>query len=516
MRDRQDSPRPSTSSTRPGGGFTLTELLVVIAIIGIIIAFILVATRDGVRRAEEKATLSLIVKLETGLSERMEAILLRRADVVQAHVDLAGSWYAGMTVPTPGPQRAQVIAQFDLLRAELPDVFLVQGIGTGYPINFAMLPYPSTGSNYSVPLGSFVNPPTPAAGQISVGNSLGVYGATYQAAAGITKNLGYLPQGYDGADNNNNGLIDEYAEGIGPDATIPDPDNAGGNVSRSALIARHLANHTHNTARAETLYALLVEGIGPLGSVFSRDDFTQREVGDTDSDGLPEFLDAWGQPLQFYRWPIYYNSVGSTGTTSTYVQKGSDTYGGLMEVRQTDPLDTGQSLVAPGWFSAAANSNPPAALTAYRPAGSTYSASAAAFMTYFHSIIDPNFASGAGLWDRSGFYSRRAFYSRPLIISSGPDKQLGVAELGVDYRQRFGGSPTSNSPFAARDNSGAPVPLTVNNLIRIENQAAEADPNRSGSFSEAILNNDTTGWLRSAGLDDISNQNLAMPGGSIR
>ena len=56
------------------------------------------------------------------------------------------------------------------------------------------------------------------------------------------------------------------------------------------------------------LYALLVEGHGPLGSVFSRDDFTDKEVQDTDSDGLPEFVDAWGQPLQFYRWPLLYHS----------------------------------------------------------------------------------------------------------------------------------------------------------------------------------------------------------------
>ncbi len=70
----------------------------------------------------------------------------------------------------------------------------------------------------------------------------------------------------------------------------------------------NLANHTHNTARAEALYALLVEGQGPLGTVFNRDDFTDKEVQDTDGDGLPEFVDAWGEPLQFYRWPIYYHS----------------------------------------------------------------------------------------------------------------------------------------------------------------------------------------------------------------
>ena len=56
------------------------------------------------------------------------------------------------------------------------------------------------------------------------------------------------------------------------------------------------------------LYAILVEGTGPWGSVFSRDDFTDREVMDTDKDGLPEFVDAWGQPLQFFRWPVLYHS----------------------------------------------------------------------------------------------------------------------------------------------------------------------------------------------------------------
>ena len=63
------------------------------------------------------------------------------------------------------------------------------------------------------------------------------------------------------------------------------------------------------------LYAILVEGRGPLGSVFNRDDFTDREVQDTDNDGLPEFVDAWGQPLQFFRWPLLYHSDIQRGQT---------------------------------------------------------------------------------------------------------------------------------------------------------------------------------------------------------
>lgn len=32
-------------------------------------------------------------------------------------------------------------------------------------------------------------------------------------------------------------------------------------------------------------------------------EFTSAEIADTDGDGRLEFVDAWGQPLRFYRWP---------------------------------------------------------------------------------------------------------------------------------------------------------------------------------------------------------------------
>ena len=122
----------------------------------------------------------------------------------------------------------------------------------------------------------------------------GINGASYTAAAALYKNLGYAPEGYDMIDNDGNGLVDDWLEGI-----------SGGN---KAQIVANLQAHKHNTARAEMLYAILVEGAGPLGSVFNRDDFTDKEVRDTDGDGLPEFVDAWGQPLQFFRWPLLYHS----------------------------------------------------------------------------------------------------------------------------------------------------------------------------------------------------------------
>ena len=32
--------------------------------------------------------------------------------------------------------------------------------------------------------------------------------------------------------------------------------------------------------------------------------FSERDIGDTDGDGAPEFLDGWGRPITWLRWPV--------------------------------------------------------------------------------------------------------------------------------------------------------------------------------------------------------------------
>ena len=87
-------------------------------------------------------------------------------------------------------------------------------------------------------------------------------------------------RGSDGVDNGGvAGLIDDYMEGLidpstgNSDPLVPPP---GGSNTRgvppqstwihvSQVISGHLANHTHDTARSEMLYAILVEGIRAVG-----------------------------------------------------------------------------------------------------------------------------------------------------------------------------------------------------------------------------------------------------------
>ena len=100
-----------------------------------------------------------------------------------------------------------MIAQYDMLRAELPDVFSfarrhrlwrhrlsaqVRG-GTIHPGRYGS----STAYDYVLPLGAGaiqpVPPVSPAPGAVTPGT--GIHGASYTAAAGIYKNLGYMPGG---------------------------------------------------------------------------------------------------------------------------------------------------------------------------------------------------------------------------------------------------------------------------------------------------------------------------------
>ena len=90
-----------------------------------------------------------------------------------------------------------------------------------------------------------------------------------------------------------------------------------------------------------------------------------------------------------------------------------------------------------------------------------------AFEYFFHRLTEPfqNTGNSQFYWDRaSPVYPqgtlgyRRAFFSKPLILSSGPDQQLGIYLL---------------YPSLVFPN---PLPLTAANLIYYENNAIPFDP----------------------------------------
>ncbi len=521
-------------ATRPRiAGFTLIELLIVILIIGIIVAFILIAAQDGIRRAQDTATRGLIIKLEAALNDRIQSILTTTVEANGAHNAIAAIYPGnGITLPLvpansypytiPYSQRSQVIAQFDRIKAEFPDVFLVQN-DPHYPINYAATPYqsgattsipPQPYASYILPIGSAI--PVESGGAWHDNATLdplynpnynllgtGIMGASYTVAAGINQQLGYGSQGYDGLDNNQDGLVDDLIEGT-----------AGLSASQIAQIQTNLQNHTHNTARSEILYAILIYGQGPFGSQLQADDFTDKEVQDTDHDGLMEFVDAWGKPLLFFRWPIFHPSDYQLGwrpySSTQAFSPGAvgNVMIGSLQPREQDPLDPNQQIVSPMWWSSQVNSGNTFSFSP-DPAG-VLSPNAYTFQSFFHLIVEPNLLTtvlsgshtppDSTLWDRGHIYpARRAFFTKFLILSGGSDTVPGVGQLATSY-------PVLNGNIS--DGSGQPMPITVPNLIYIENQAGAFDPSaRSGPYMLPSSVTQTTTYLQNVfSGDDISNQ----------
>ena len=349
----------------------------------------------------------------------------------------------------------------------------------------------------------------------------GIFGASYPNAAALFKNMpGVQPNGFDGVDDNGNNLIDEIGEG---------------NWNLSTLKV----NHTHATARSEMLYAILVEGAGPWGSVFNRDDFTDREVADTDGDGLPEFVDAWGQPLQFFRWPLLYHSdlqrgqvilpdptvankwdllppYQSVNSTTTAV----NTAGAVFQERERDILDPNQQLTAPQWWSqtgvggqlAANNASPFVGMSPAASVGA--SGGVQAFEHFFRRLTEP-ISPGGGViyWDRGGSFARRAYYSKFLILSGGPDRQPGVflysdadmASLGDTAASFLIANENNALPFAldlfgggtAGFTSTVTIPAGTGGGFPFFTNVSSGDPTHPSTYD-----------LQQSSKDDISNHTL--------
>lgn len=548
-------------------GFTLVELAIVMLIIGLLISFILVAANSGVERARVRATQALIMKLEVAVNDRLQALQGVRATVNNAHRYFAATPTGNVAQPFLfSEQRAQVLAQVELLKMEMPDVFFIQAVPGGngniYVFNFTGQPFVYPGGTqitppaaamtpylpYILPLGNCYiddqklnapNPPTSFGAydpsNVSVNYKVagtGIFGASYAAAAGLLKNLGnvptsilppavaaaggpfpLLPAGYDMVDNDADGLVDELEEGLRTDG------NAGNQL---ACINLSLANHRHNTARSEMLYAILVEGRGPLGSVFNRDDFTGAEVQDTDSDGLPEFVDAWGQPLQFFRWPTHYNSEVQHGAYNPqgYDSADSDGNGAIDDrrlefswyrspatTREQCPLDPNGLLISPSWWANITGPDP-----------RLPSLAAQFFMTNYFCTIDPLAYPGSTgvepyVWDRNGYFKRRAFNFKFLILSGGEDQAPGVPLLSIAGVQT---NPNSTAQMLIMMENTAP-PFAIEPAWSglgvacpyLFPSAMTNDPPPSAAFAAT----GNTPDLIIAGKNDISNHNMNTPGG---
>ncbi len=92
--------------------------------------------------------------------------------------------------------------------------------------------------------------------------------------------------------------------------------------ARPAASAAYLKRYnsasgkTTNFEGGECLYLIVAYGLNDPDALSQ---FNEAEIGDFDSDGLPEFHDGWGQPIAFFRWaPSFVSPIQNTDATNNH------------------------------------------------------------------------------------------------------------------------------------------------------------------------------------------------------
>ncbi len=231
-------------------GFTLLELLIVISIIAVLMGFSVSVMFGLTSQAEEEATVTTVRKVDAILQQRMEAFDRaftgnRKSVAINGISTLLGN----QRIFGVRDEIKEILSKKALFRFEFPQR-LEERLDFGDPATF-------------VP--TIPGPPV----------KLGMPDSVFRAVAAPTARQQLVNEG-----------------NVSPDADEI-RDRARANWAR----------HRPETESGALLhFALLSSGSFGMSAV-DGDRFTDKEVADTDGDGLPEFIDAWGNPLRFYRWP---------------------------------------------------------------------------------------------------------------------------------------------------------------------------------------------------------------------
>jgi prepilin-type N-terminal cleavage/methylation domain-containing protein len=252
------------SPSQRASAFTLIEILIVLTIVSILAAALGVTITNMMATAREAQTTATLRKVDGLITERLQGLQRSfessdfRRHENKMRIILANSTPVPPALPGLSKRTIAVITRKELTRETFPQRFIemvdVRGWGSASP-------------------------------------------------DGIPDRIQF-DEVYGGDDDlNNNGVLDGDTTAGNGLFTEDRNDNGVFDPSPLRWTSGTLQNHSIETESAELLYFAItrMEVFGaPLVGV---DEFSTREVGDTDNDGLPEFVDGWGNPLRFYRWP---------------------------------------------------------------------------------------------------------------------------------------------------------------------------------------------------------------------
>jgi prepilin-type N-terminal cleavage/methylation domain-containing protein len=394
-------------------GFTLLELLMVIAIIGVLMSLTFYVLNGVTEGAEKEATTTTIHKINRLLEQRIEAFDRafkgsRRNEYIKSTVGLLATTTDGRfdyfrVHPEDAPPAIVILARKAAFRSEFPQrmVELADGNGNGMPDvieNKIAIPNART---FLISANQVSPTPTPT----------------------------FEPELSD-----INSLMNARWAGGSFSITFGVPPN-------TTLTTFTFVGNQQVTDSSELLYYTLVAAGSFGSSSVDADQFSDREIVDTDDDGLPEFVDAWQQPLRFYRWPTRLidrtapdpfepDFAAINDNTEVDLTPDGDESDELREVTAKERTDASNLIrglpASPLAFAGLPAQRDMLLVDPDDPVGLLYSF-----------IEDPNYKNlGIDLTKEinEGKYHTIDTYHTPLIVSAGKDQELGLYEpFEIDY-----------------------------------------------------------------------------------
>lgn len=234
-------------------GFTLVEILVVLVILGIMGGMVTTAVRGVSQTARESRTRSIISACDSVIQEHYEALKNRPLPVEMPTFGITEQ-------PGPPPitfsnevlafeaARVRLIMVRDLLRMELPD---------------KKLDIVSLSNNQQTPVSITAVANRVAADPVT-GRVIREFGANRLQTTITWRGSGKLGTYFN---------------------RVPNPSSW--TIEHEGAECLYLIMSTSFTAGSPAINAI-----------------PDANIGDLDSDGMPEILDGWGRPLGFVRWPV--------------------------------------------------------------------------------------------------------------------------------------------------------------------------------------------------------------------
>lgn len=368
---------PTSSNNQLRNGFTLVELLVVVGIIAFLASLSIVVLLNITDSSREQATVSTVVKVGRLLDDRVSAF----------NRSMRGTRL----------KRAGELLERNAKVAMLPAVYGARPFA-------------------SVPVEPHLLDPKVAeaiARKVEFRNSFPQRFSELADTANVLEGTA----GSNGIPD----VVEQKAQAELLEAARQRLINGGNPSPTPAQIAAEavagFAGHTDESESSELLYfsltKLAVFGAAPIAA----DSFVAGEIADTDGDGLSEFVDSWGNPLRFYRWPTRLIDPDYDATLLDHenVVTDAERQDAELLIRSLP----GRPPIEPASSPPTPMSRDPLKIDPDDPIGR---------IGFELARLDGSRGPDLSLYFNEAEFHSPDVYHLPLIVSAGPDGELGLRE----------------------------------------------------------------------------------------